>query len=206
MSDPNVIKLLIYAVIVASAIFHEYAHAWAAYALGDDTAKREGRLTLNPLAHLDPLGTVVVPLFLLFYSGVFIGWAKPVPYNPYALKDQRYGSLKVAAAGPLTNLIIAVFFGLILRFLEPSIYAPAGFWDFWGFVVYINIFLALFNLLPLPPLDGSKIFEDLFPKFFRQISERLGIFGILFAFLAAMFILGPLANIIFSIITGSLFY
>ncbi len=206
MGDSSAIKLLIYAVIVVSAVFHEYAHGWAAYALGDDTAKREGRLSLNPLAHLDPLGTVVIPLFLLFYSGIFIGWAKPVPYNPYALKDQKYGSLKVAAAGPLTNLIIAVFFGLVLRLLKPGFDMPAGFWDFWGFIIYINIFLALFNLLPFPPLDGSKIFEDLFPKFFRWFSGNLGVFGIWFAFLAAIFLLRPLANIVFSIVTGASFY
>ena len=93
-------KLFLYIVIVFSATFHEYAHGFIAYKLGDSTAKDAGRLTLNPFAHIDLMGTVIIPLFLLFYGGVFLGWAKPVPYNPYNLKDQKYGSLKVGIAGP----------------------------------------------------------------------------------------------------------
>ena len=109
------LKLFLYFVIIISAVFHEYAHGLMAYNLGDETAYRAGRLTLNPLVHIDILGTIVVPLFLILTSGIFIGWAKPVPYNPYNLSDPKYGSLKVAAAGPAANLIIALFFGLLLR-------------------------------------------------------------------------------------------
>ncbi len=195
-------KLFIYIIIILSAVFHEYAHGWAAYQLGDSTAKDEGRLTLNPLVHLDPIGTVILPLFLLFTSGMFLGWAKPVPYNPYNLRDLKYGTLKVAAAGPGANLLIALVVGLILRLFLPVISSYSMFLPFYlGFIVYVNIFLALFNLLPFPPLDGSKIFADLFPdqwKYFMQ----LGMMGIFIALFVAFFILSPIANFIFKIIVG----
>ncbi len=195
-------EIFIYIIIVLSAVFHEYAHGWAAYQLGDSTAKDEGRLTLNPLVHLDPIGTVILPLFLLFTSGMFLGWAKPVPYNPYNLRDLRYGTLKVAAAGPGANLLIALVIGLILRLFLPiissySMVLPS----YLGFVVYVNIFLALFNLLPFPPLDGSKIFADLFPNQWKYFMQ-LGMMGIFIALFMAFFILSPIANFIFKIIVG----
>jgi len=195
-------ELFIYIIIILSAVFHEYAHGWAAYQLGDSTAKDEGRLTLNPLVHLDPIGTVILPLFLLFTSGMFLGWAKPVPYNPYNLRDLKYGTLKVAAAGPGANLLIALVIGLILRFFLPvissySMVLPS----YLGFIVYVNIFLALFNLLPFPPLDGSKIFADLFPNQWKYFM-RLGMMGIFIALFIAFFILSPIANFIFKIIVG----
>lgn len=188
-----------------SAVFHEYAHALTAYRLGDTTAKDQGRLTLNPLAHMDLFGTVIIPLVLLFTSGIFIGWAKPVPYNPYNLRDQKYGSLKVGAAGPLANLVIALALGLVVRFFpfipfDSSLISPL-FLGFLGLIVYINIFLALFNLIPFPPLDGSKIFADLFPRQSQYLS-RLGFFGIFFALLFAFWVLPPIANLIFWVITG----
>jgi len=195
-------KIFIYITIVLSAVFHEYAHGWAAYQLGDSTAKDEGRLTLNPLVHLDPIGTVILPLFLLFTSGMFLGWAKPVPYNPYNLRDLKHGTLKVAIAGPGANLLIALVFGLILRFFLPiisnySMILPS----YLGFIVYVNLFLALFNLLPFPPLDGSKIFADLFPNQWKYFM-RLGMMGIFLALFVAFFILSPVANFIFRIIVG----
>ena len=195
-------KIFIYITIVLSAVFHEYAHGWAAYQLGDSTAKDEGRLTLNPLVHLDPIGTVILPLFLLFTSGMFLGWAKPVPYNPYNLRDLKHGTLKVAIAGPGANLLIALVFGLILRFFLPiisnySMILPS----YLGFIVYVNLFLALFYLLPFPPLDGSKIFADLFPNQWKYFM-RLGMMGIFLALFVAFFILSPVANFIFRIIVG----
>ena len=195
-------KLFLYVIIVLSAVFHEYAHALTAYKLGDTTAKDAGRLTLNPLVHLDLVGTVVVPLLLLFASGIFIGWAKTVPYNPANLRDKRYGSLKVGAAGPGANLLIALILGLVLRFL-PQIFPGAEvlFTATLGVIVYINIFLALFNLLPFPPLDGSKIFADAFPNVFQKL-VNLGFWGFFLALLAAFWILPAIANIIFSLITG----
>jgi Zn-dependent protease len=198
-------KFFIYIVIVLSAVIHEYAHGWTAYQLGDSTAKEEGRLTLNPLAHMDLWGTVVVPLFLLFTSGIFIGWAKPVPYNPYRLRDLKYGSLKVALSGPMTNLLLAVVLGLILRFggrILTNYNYNLPF--FLGFVIYINIFLALFNLLPFSPLDGSKIFADLFPQQWFHFM-KLGIIGVFIALIFAFTFLPPVANLVFRLIVGQNF-
>lgn len=198
-------RLFIYIIIVLSAVFHEYAHAFIAYRLGDNTAKDMGRLTLNPFKHLDPIGTVFLPLLLLWQVGVFIGWAKPVPYNPYNLTDQKRGSLKVALAGPATNLLIALILGIGIRFYPMIAPAMDGsgtpFFDFLKVVIYINIFLGLFNLIPLPPLDGSKIFMDLFPRQQHTIAQ-FGLFGIFFALIIAYFILPPIANVLFWIFTG----
>ncbi len=198
------LKLFLYLIIVLSAVFHEYAHGFMAYRLGDSTAKDAGRLTLNPLAHLDLMGTVVIPLFLLFTSGIFIGWAKPVPYNPYNLRDQKRGSLKVGLAGPTANLLIALILGLILRFSEFSaIFAGQPvFWEFVSLIIYVNIVLALFNLIPLPPLDGSKVFMDLFPRA-RYFIEQAGFFGIFIALILAFYFLPPVAKFIFRIIAGT---
>jgi len=193
-------KLFLYIVIVLSATFHEYSHGFIAYKLGDSTAKDQGRLTLNPLAHIDLWGTVIIPLFLLLSpAGVFLGWAKPVPYNPYNLRDQKYGSLKVGVAGPVANLLIALIIGLFLRFFISDPITP--FFALLCLIVYINIFLALFNLIPLPPLDGSKVLMDLFPGS-RYMLARLGFFGIFLALILAFYILSPLAGFIFQLITG----
>jgi len=199
-------KLFVYLVIIISAVFHEYAHGWAAFRLGDTTAKDAGRLTLNPFAHIDLWGTVLIPLFLLFTSGIFIGWAKPVPYNPYNLRDQRYGNLKVAFAGPGANLLIALVLGLLIRF-SPLYVSSVGFTtpaflQLLAFVVYVNIFLALFNLIPFPPLDGSKVLGDLFPRFSYNLMQNVGFFGVFAALILAFFILPPLANFVFFVITG----
>ena len=193
--------LFLYVVIVLSAVFHEFAHALVAYRLGDTTAKDAGRLTLNPFVHLDPLGTVIVPLLLMFTSGIFIGWAKPVPYNPYALRDRKYGSLKVGIAGPLSNFIIAIVLGIIIRLSGSFEVASPIFLQFLGLIVYVNIFLAIFNLLPFPPLDGSKAFADLFPNVSRSFMQ-LGFLGIFIALFLAFFVLSPIADFLFWIIVG----
>ncbi len=203
------IRIFLYLIIILSAIFHEYAHGWMAYRLGDSTAKDAGRLTLNPIVHLDLVGTVILPLFLLFTWGGFLGWAKPVPYNPNNLRDQRYGSLKVALAGPGVNLLIALVLGLILRFLIGSAsvsinLALMQFLTYLGLIVYINIFLALFNLIPLPPLDGSKILADLLPNKWLHLM-RFGFGGIFLALFVAFTLLTPLARLIFGLITGQSF-
>ncbi len=189
--------IFLYIVIVLSAVFHEYAHAYAAYSMGDPTAKNMGRLTLNPIAHMDPIGTVLLPAFLLYFMGGFIGYAKPVPYNPYNLNDQKWGDAKVAIAGPLSNFFIALVIALLLRFV-----------DFEGFthialswVVYINIFLGLFNLIPIPPLDGSKILMSFFPAY-RNFNSIGGIF--IAIFLAILF-LPFISNLIYYTLTGSEF-
>ncbi|MEK7464261.1 MAG: site-2 protease family protein [Patescibacteria group bacterium] len=195
------IKIFLYIIIILSATFHEYGHAFVANFLGDDTAKREGRLTLNPLKHIDPLGTVIIPLVLLLTSGVFIGWAKPVPYNPYNLKDKKYGSLKVGLAGPGANFIIAILLGLIMRFYPSGLFVNPLFPQFLGLIVYINIFLGLFNLLPIAPFDGSKIFADLFPKQANIILSS-GFAGLFLALMVGFFVIPPIARILFLLIVG----
>ena len=167
-------------VILFSAIIHEYAHGLAAFLLGDDSAKHEGRLTLNPIPHIDPIGTVLVPgaLFLLG-TGFLFGWAKPVPFNPYNLKNQRWGPSIVGVAGPGTNLLIAIIFALIIR-LVPGI--SPDFVIFLGIIVYANIILGVFNLLPIPPLDGSKVLYALLPPSFAKVKyffDRYGFFILL---------------------------
>ncbi len=193
-------RLFLYIIIIFSAIFHEFFHAWMANILGDPTAKHAGRLTLNPIKHIDPMGTVIIPLFLLFFSGVFIGWAKPVPYNPHNLKDQKWGSTKIAFAGPGANFLIALIFALILR-LAPI---AGEFYVALSWIVYINIFLACFNLIPIPPLDGSKLIMDLFPQRAQQFLQ-IGFLGIFLALFIAIMILPPIAQFIYQIFVGAPF-
>ena len=197
--------IFLYIIIVISAVFHEYAHGFVAYHLGDSTAKDAGRLTLNPLVHMDLFGTVILPLFLLFTGGIFIGYAKPVPYNPDNLRDKKYGSLKVAIAGPFSNLFIALVFGLFLRFfsdqiLMSNIISPF-FLSLIALIAAINIALAFFNMIPFPPLDGSKVFFDLFPRYWHRVMN-LGFSGLILALLVAFFLLPKLISSTFWLITG----
>lgn len=199
-------NIFLYLVIVISAIFHEYAHGYVAYRLGDPTAKNEGRLTLNPIPHIDPVGTVIMPLLLMMFAGIFIGWAKPVPYNPNFLSDKKYGTLKVGIAGIATNFLIALTLGLFLRFsgiLPLDIFGPM-FLQFISLVVYINLFLALFNFIPFPPLDGSKVFADLFPRQWKYFMQ-MGMLGIFAAIFLAFMILPTVANFVFQLIVGQRF-
>lgn len=203
------LNIFLYLVVIFSSVIHEYSHGWMANKLGDPTAKNAGRLTLNPLVHIDLFGTVLLPLFLLLTSGIFIGWAKPVPYNPHNLSDQRRGSLKVGLAGPAANILLALLFGVLLRvsfsgYLIFAGFLPPVFWELVAFIIYINISLALFNLLPFPPLDGSKIFNDLFPRYRNQITS-LGFFGIFLSMAMAFYFLPPAARFVFQIITGQRF-
>ena len=149
---------------------HEIAHGYAALLLGDPTAQQEGRLTLNPIPHIDVLGTLIVPgILLLTGSGILFGWAKPVPYNPYNLKG-RWGEAIVAAAGPGINIALAVAFGLLLRLGGDIL--PASLLPFFRVVIPVNLFIAFFNLIPVPPLDGSKIVMAFLPLDLRLRLER----------------------------------
>jgi len=197
------IQLFEIIILVFSAIAHEYMHGWMAWRLGDNTAKDAGRLTFNPLAHLEWFGSFFLPLIMVITGMPFIfGWAKPVPYNPYNLRDRKYGDAKVALAGPLANLVIAVFFGLILRFLPIFSLTFAG---LLSIIVYINLVLMVFNLVPIPPLDGSKILATFLSPSLRERylgNERLGlIFIILFVMLAGDLIM-PIVNFLFKVIVG----
>lgn len=196
--------LFLYLIIILSAIVHEFAHGWMANRLGDPTAKQMGRLTLNPLAHVDMMGTILLPLILLLFSGgrIFIGYAKPVPFNPLNLQNPRRDVAKIAIAGPAANFLMAIILGILLRFFgDTNFLAPVI--GFLPWIIFVNIWLGLFNLIPVPPLDGSKILMSALPRE-RAISfsRALGPFGILIALLIAFMILPPLASLIFKLILG----
>jgi Zn-dependent protease len=145
------INAAIIGIVFYSIIIHEVSHAWAAYALGDDSAKRAGRLSFNPLKHVDPFGTVILPLILYFTAGFIYGYAKPVPFNPYNFRSFKRDSGLTALAGPLSNILIAIVMAIIFHFAPPLIQSILY------YVVFLNLLLAFFNLIPVPPLDGSKV-------------------------------------------------
>src|SRR5271154_4896319 len=141
-------------ILILSIIAHEVAHGYAANSLGDPTARLAGRLTLNPIPHIDLMGSIVIPALLIFtQSPILFGWAKPVPYNPYNLRNQRWGETIVAVAGSATNLLLALIFGLIVRF-GLSIGFNQSALSLAATIAFVNLFLGLFNLIPFPPLDG----------------------------------------------------
>jgi Zn-dependent protease len=153
-------QVFVVVIIIFSAVIHEVMHGVAADYLGDKTARYAGRLTLNPIPHLDPFGSVILPVLLaLSGSPIFFGWAKPVPYNPYNLRPGRFSEAIVAGAGPASNLLIALVFGLIIRF---GVF-PLEIASILYLIVVVNTMLCLFNLIPVPPLDGSKVIEALLP-------------------------------------------
>ena len=162
---------------------HEVAHGAAAYAFGDPTAKNQGRLTLNPLKHIDPFGSVMLPLILvLTHAGFVFGWAKPVLYNPYNLRNRRLGEFCVSIAGIITNFIIALVFVFLLRFsVSLGLSQPAV--DLMIYVVFLNLVLGIFNLIPIPPLDGSKILYTLIPYRYERhlmVLEKYGFYFLIF--------------------------
>lgn len=190
-------------VLVMSVVIHEVSHGFVAHYLGDPTARFEGRLTLNPASHIDPIGSIVVPLLLFFTSaGVMFGWAKPVPVNPYNLRG-RHGEAIVAAAGPLSNVCLALIFGLFIRFASGIV--PYAFVHIATMIVIINIVLAVFNLVPIPPLDGSKILFSFLPPSAFEIKaflERYGFFIVLFFIVFLWQFLSPVIGFVFSLLTG----
>jgi Zn-dependent protease len=176
-------------VVVFSVVFHEVAHGWMALKLGDTTARDQGRLTLNPLPHIDPIGSVIVPALLAITSSFMMGWARPVPVNTGRLRQPWNDYPKVAAAGPLSNLLLALVSAILLgltaiaygRFpdghaaLEPLKFLVRV----WQFGIVVNVALAVFNLIPLPPLDGSWILSRLLPPSLRASYENLRRYGML---------------------------
>ena len=196
------------AILVMSVVIHEVAHGYSAYLLGDNTAKLQGRLTLNPIKHLDPFGSVILPLLLvLTNSGFIIGWAKPVPYNPRNLRNGRKGDFIVSISGIVTNLTVAILFGLIIRFL-PLFGLPLdsaflfSFVKIASIVVITNLVLALF---PIAPLDGSKFLFSILPPGLRFIENFIERWWILLLVLFIVFVweyLSPLIYIAFQLLTG----
>ncbi|MFT7644918.1 MAG: Zn-dependent protease [Candidatus Paceibacteria bacterium] len=157
------IQIAMILILIISVVLHEVAHGYAANWLGDPTARLAGRLTLNPIPHLDPMMSVLLPgLLLVTSSPILFGAAKPVPYNPYNLTNQKWGEAIVAAAGPGANIAIAIIFALIVRSAE-VLQLSSSFIELAIMVITLNLFLAFFNLVPIPPLDGSKILPRLLP-------------------------------------------
>ena len=177
--------------LVVAIVLHEVAQGWMALALGDTTARDLGRLTLNPIKHVDPVGTLLVPGALALFGGPIFGWAKPVPVNAQRLDNPRYGMMAVAAAGPGTNILLAlvgaVFVGLAFGLsAQTGTMLPEWVMTAGGAFILINVFLALFNLLPIPPFDGSHIVGGLLPRRFAKHWQKLQAMGmILFVILIA---------------------
>jgi Zn-dependent protease len=190
-------------ILILSVVMHEVSHGYAAYMQGDKTAEYEGRLTMNPLKHLDFVGSFLVPILSYSAGGFILGWAKPVPYNPYNLRNQKWGEALVAAAGPASNLLIATIFGLFIRFVSVGT-VPMSFISIAMVVTYINILLAIFNLIPVPPLDGSKILFAFLPVYSgaRAFLERNGLIITLFIVFFLWRFIQPLVRIVFTLITG----
>ncbi|MEY3748019.1 MAG: hypothetical protein RL194_1478 [Pseudomonadota bacterium] len=197
-------KIAIYALPVIFAItVHEAAHGYVARYFGDMTAEREGRITLNPLNHIDPIGTILVPALTMLLGGILFGWAKPVPVDFGKLRNPKRNMLWVAAAGPASNLVMAILWGLVYSF---SALAPAAFVTPLGFMaqagVMINVVLLVLNLLPLPPLDGGRIAVSLLPNHLAYQFSRLERFG--FIILVVLLFTGVLAQIMMPLIRGML--
>lgn len=207
----DIVSLLFYfIVIIPSAIIHEYAHGWMANQLGDPTAKYAGRLTLDPRAHIDKWGTILMPLFLYFISGggFMFAYAKPVPYNPYNLKYHKWGPALVGAAGPLANLATAMIFGLLVRFLAASATMSQlvlGLVTFFAIIVQGNLMLAVFNLIPVPPLDGSKILYALLPDStagIRDFLDRYSLYILIFIVFFVFELIAPVIDWLFRLMVG----
>ena len=178
-------------VLFPSIVLHEYAHGWVALLLGDATAKQSGRLTLNPFKHIDPVGTILLPLALYFFhAGILFGWAKPVPVNYENLKFPRRDMMLVAAAGPASNFVLAILFSLLLK--TNLIFQ---FKDFLDFGIYVNLLLAIFNLIPIPPLDGSRLVMGVLPKRWGAWYRRLETYGIFIVM--ALLYMGLMRELIF---------
>lgn len=191
------------AVFLYSVVIHELSHGLMAHSLGDDTAKNLGRLTLNPIKHLDLFGSIILPFLTYYVAGVFFGYAKPVPYNPANLRDRKFGPAKVAFAGPASNFALAILFGLVLRFL-PSTVGPV-FPDLLAVIVRINLLLAIFNLMPIPPLDGHWLLLTFLPdrfQAFKLFILRYGIIIFIFFLIFIFPIIFPLINFLFRVIVG----
>lgn len=212
MQTDTALTIFTIIVLIYSVILHEVAHGYAAYALGDPTAKMAKRLTLNPIRHADLWGTIIIPgVLVLTHSPFLFGWAKPVPYNPFNLKNQRWGEAIVAVAGVATNILLAIIFALVAR----SAYAHGSgvYGDLASVVVLTNLFLGFFNLIPIPPLDGYTFLRGLLPiktaMSFRDFENRARQGGfltlIVFLLVFSYFLAGPfdmLVEWIFKLLIG----
>lgn len=191
------------AVLIMSIVIHEISHGFMAERFGDKTARYAGRLTLNPIRHLDLFGSILLPVILvLSHSPFLFGWAKPVPYNPDNLSNKKWGTIAVASAGVIANFSIAIIFGIFMRLVSGL---DAGFYFITSIIVLINLALGIFNLIPIPPLDGSKILFSLLPFSFFRIVAFLEQYSLVLLLLFIVFFsdsLYPILAYLFHLVTG----
>lgn len=192
-------------ILIISVVIHEVSHGFMAEYFGDKTARFAGRLTLNPIKHLDLFGSILLPaLLVISHSPFLIGWARPVPYNPDNLTNRKWGTIAVASAGVVMNFLIAIFFGLILRFSQ-GLNVPAGFQFIISSIVLVNLALGIFNLVPIPPLDGSKILFNLLPASSYRILGSLERYSLILILVFVVFFsnyLFPILTFLYHLITG----
>jgi len=181
-------------VLIFSVIVHEVAHGWAALRLGDPTAQREGRLTLDPRPHIDPVMSLLVPALCLLSGAPVFGGARPVPVNPWHFRHPSRDMALVAAAGPLSNLILAFVAALCFQLLAPRLFLMEGLLDVLGALFQINLVLAAFNLLPLPPLDGSRVLAHFLPSELGDRFRELDRYGMIIVMVAIIFFRRPLGH------------
>lgn len=187
MDTTNTIFYIV--VLVMSVIIHEISHGFMAEKFGDHTARDAGRLTINPLVHLDLFGSIILPVLLIISNAHFLfGWAKPVPYNPNNLTNRRWGTLAVASAGIIANLSVAIIFSIFIRIGLYANFENPSFYFICGLIAFVNLLLAFFNLMPFPPLDGSKILFSFLPARFARYEDFLERYSIIIFLLFIFFI------------------
>lgn len=194
--------IIVLVVILFSMTLHEVMHGFAAFWLGDDTAEREGRLTLNPIKHIDPFLTILLPVILAVAGGPIFGGAKPVPFNPARLKYDEWGAALVAFAGPLTNLLIAMVFYISYQLFDLSTDSFAG--NFLSIGILVNLGFFAFNMIPIPPLDGSRVLYALAPDFVRRGMEVIERYGLIMIFALVLIASPVLGKIIVGVTSGAL--
>jgi Zn-dependent protease len=188
-------KLILFGVLIGSIILHEVSHGALALVFGDDTAKRAGRLTLNPIAHIDIFGTIILPAILVLAGFGAFGWAKPVPVNPARMRSPRNQSLLVSLVGPAVNIVLAVIAAMLLRYIGPHLIFESDPWWALFYLGYANVILAVFNLIPIPPLDGSAVLERLLPRAWLPRYWQLRMFSLPVIIFIVLIVPGVLSHI-----------
>jgi Zn-dependent protease len=192
------------AVLMMSVVVHEVSHGTMANYLGDPTARYQGRLTLNPLKHIDPVGSIIFPMLSYLMGGVIFGWAKPVPFNPFNLRNQRWGPALVAFAGPASNILIAAVFSAFIRYGDVLKFS-GSFMQMLSVIVVVNLVLAVFNTVPIPPLDGSKVLYAFLPRHLYWLEEYMEAYGWFVLMIFVLFFWGavsPVVNFLFRLFIG----
>jgi Zn-dependent protease len=197
--DPGIISIIVVIVsILVSITLHEAMHAYTSHWLGDDTAYLQGRVSLNPIRHIDPFLTILMPLLLFMAGAPILGAAKPVPFNPARLRHDEYGAAMVAFAGPLTNLVLAGIAGLFIRLFADT--ASPIMVEIMALFVFVNLGFFVFNMIPFPPLDGSRVLYAFAPDGLRRLMAAIESFGLVGFLLFFFLLIGTIAPILFAVI------